>query len=73
MPLFLIIFAGTPPTITLLGIDFVTTAFAAINTSSPIVISPKTFAPGPILTLLPNLGLALEPFVHNITLALKLQ
>ena len=45
------IFAGTPATIECDGMSFVTTAFAPITTSSPIVILPMTLAPAYIVTL----------------------
>ena len=55
----MIILAGTPSTILLLGISDVTTAFAAIVTLSPIVTPPKTVDLSPIQTLLP---IVIPPF-----------
>lgn len=51
------IFAGTPATIECDGISFVTTAFAPITTSSPIVILPKILAPAYIITSFPIVGI----------------
>ena len=61
----LIITAGTPATIQWSGMSLVTTAFAPIITSLPIVTSPITFAPQQTVTLLPNIGvlLSLYPIV----------
>lgn len=55
------IFAGTPATIECDGMSFVTTAFAPITTSSPIVILPMTLAPAYIVTLLPIVGIPAPP------------
>ncbi len=55
------IFAGTPTTVQLLGISFMTTAFAPITTLFPILIGPKIFAPVPIYTLSPITGTSNKP------------
>ena len=57
----LIIFAGTPPTVTEAGTSFVTTAFAPITELSPIEICPIIFAPGPIYTLSPIIAASNSP------------
>ena len=45
--LIFIIFAGIPPTTTLSGISFVTTAFAPTVTLLPILTFPRILAPKP--------------------------
>jgi len=45
--------AGTPATTTFEGTGLITTALAAMITSSPIVVSPMILAPEPIQTLSP--------------------
>ena len=46
-----IILPGTPTTVVLEGIFFVTTEFAPIFEFFPIVTGPKILAPAPIITL----------------------
>lgn len=50
------ILPGLPTTVAPDGISFITTAFAPIFTSSPIVIGPRIFAPAPIKTFFPIVG-----------------
>ena len=52
-----------PPTTALSGTSFVTTAFAPIATLLPTLILPTTFAPAPIYTPSPIIGIPLfSPF-----------
>jgi len=52
----LTIFAGTPTTVQLSGIDLRTTEFAPILTFSPIIMFPRTLAPLPTTTLFFSVG-----------------
>ena len=52
-----IIFAGIPPTKADSGTSVVTTAFAPITALLPMDNGPSTFAPGPMNTWLPSLGI----------------
>lgn len=48
-----IFFAGTPATVIPLGISFVTTAPAPIQTFEPILTCSTIYTPGPTYTLFP--------------------